>query len=699
MRNPYITDRPLTNQDLYYGHAPEFDQIKGYLNAGRRLLLLYGRPQIGKTSFVNQLESRLGGPHRVHIASWLSGSARSPLFQMVDIMSRAVQDAESVAALPPTTTTAEMQRRVASLAAVESETVHLICIDAIQVAEFQRSNGWQEALTALELMLEPDGHLALLIIVSGIAQQSDVEPGQISHLALENLTALETEDALMQPVRGQMTFDLDAVRQVHRYSGGEPYFVQQFGHALFEARSRRGWVDVPEVTNALESVMARSRPRFEARWEAFGSACQIVLCVFSQRIGTDGIVTTDEIDVLLRQQRVIVPERDLASAVQRLVDFRVLERLGGQTLRFVNTLFLGWIKQEQDLVQTVQQAEDYAREREKRPSAWPGRRPDWLAILLWLLAGALVVVIAWVWRSRELSVFWTSEPPEALTPTQLEPTKPLPTPQQGVSPGRIVYMSKAEPADLWAIFVMRSDGSDPTRLTENEANDTAPVLSPDGRRIVFVSDRDGNREIYVMNADGNAQLNLTQDGAEDFAPCWSPDGAQIAFSSFRNENWEIYVMDADGGNPQRLTSHAAADYAPAWSPDGERIAFVSDRQGDLDIFTMAVDGSDVQQFTKDKGTDQSPGWSPDGDQIIWESFRDDNMEIYAANADGSNLRNVSQDAFANDHGASWSPWGSGVIYYTNRDTGWDIMLLDMESGLRTNLTQSAELEQAPNWGR
>jgi thymidine kinase len=87
------------------------------------------------------------------------------------------------------------------------------------------------------------------------------------------------------------------------------------------------------------------------------------------------------------------------------------------------------------------------------------------------------------------------------------------------------------PDDNWAIFVMRSDGSDPTQLTERGANDTSPLWSPDGRKLLFVSDRDGNREVYVMSADGSSQLNLTRDAAEDWTPCWSPDGERIASHS------------------------------------------------------------------------------------------------------------------------------------------------------------------------
>ena len=103
-----------------------------------------------------------------------------------------------------------------------------------------------------------------------------------------------------------------------------------------------------------------------------------------------------------------------------------------------------------------------------------------------------------------------------------------------------------------------------------------PSWSPDGSQIAFDSDRDGNWEIYVMDADGSNPTNLTNNAADDQRPAWSPDGSKIAFHSNRDGNLdEIYVMDADGSNPIRLTNNTDNDHCPSWSPDGSKIAFRS----------------------------------------------------------------------------------------------------------------------------
>ena len=134
-----------------------------------------------------------------------------------------------------------------------------------------------------------------------------------------------------------------------------------------------------------------------------------------------------------------------------------------------------------------------------------------------------------------------------------------------VSAGKIVFVSSRDGTSSFEIYVMDVDGSNQRRLTDNSAWDLAPTWSPDGSRIAFESNRDGNDEIYVMDADGSNQRRLTDNPAWDSFASWSPDGSRIAFSSKRDGNIEIYVMDADGSNQRRLTDNPAWDWLPSWS--------------------------------------------------------------------------------------------------------------------------------------
>ena len=237
---------------------------------------------------------------------------------------------------------------------------------------------------------------------------------------------------------------------------------------------------------------------------------------------------------------------------------------------------------------------------------------------------------------------------------------------------RIVFMSDRDGhvidnipgLPIFEIYVMDADGGNQQNLTNDPKNDASPSWSPDGQRIAFSSDRDGNSEIYVMNADGSNQQNLTNSPDDNFHPSWSPDGKRIAFSARRDGHFigedgitsEIYLMDADGRNQQKLTENRTNDESPSWSPDGKRIAFSADRKGDFtnyEIYVMDADGKNQQKLTENRGDDVSPSWSPDGKQITFSSYRDNNQgEIYVMDTDGDNQQNLTNNPH-NDGNPEW----------------------------------------------
>lgn len=244
--------------------------------------------------------------------------------------------------------------------------------------------------------------------------------------------------------------------------------------------------------------------------------------------------------------------------------------------------------------------------------------------------------------------------------------------------------------------------------------DSYPSLSPDGRSLVFHSNRSGRQAIWIAAADGSEPRILFDDpaaGEDPGTPTWSADGKRIAFAmkpkgaTDPNES-EIYVMQADGSKPVRLTRTPGDDSHPRWSSDG-RIFFNSaratpDLSADwssqwIDIYSMAGDGSDVRRQTDCRSVCTYPAPSPDGRQIVhrkvvptlgqsWDlSPGMRNSEIFVTAIDGGGSVNVSNSP-AFDGWPIWAPGGKWLVFASNRDkkayTGQIFAVRPDGSGLR-----------------
>jgi WD40 repeat protein len=154
--------------------------------------------------------------------------------------------------------------------------------------------------------------------------------------------------------------------------------------------------------------------------------------------------------------------------------------------------------------------------------------------------------------------------------------------------GTLIIFSFADEGQQNLFTVNRKDGKDRKQLTKLNRINNWPNYSPDGKRIVFGSTRDGNFELYSMKSDGTDVVRLTENRFQDVRPKFSPDGKHIAFVSTRDGNHEVYVMKSDGSELQRVTRHEERDDYPEWHPDGKHLVMVCERKGSHDLYLVPI---------------------------------------------------------------------------------------------------------------
>lgn len=199
--------------------------------------------------------------------------------------------------------------------------------------------------------------------------------------------------------------------------------------------------------------------------------------------------------------------------------------------------------------------------------------------------------------------------------------------------------------DSYDIFMADLNGKIVKQLTTSKAYDAEATLSPDGRKMIYTSTKDGDLELYIMDLKSGNEKRITYELGYDGGAWFSPDGKQIIWRASRPQtdaakaeyksllaqglvaptNMEVWVANADGSNARQVSKLGQANWAPAFMPDSKRIIFASNheykRGFPFNLYTMNGDGSNLTKISRDNGFDAFPIFSPNGKKIVFCSNR------------------------------------------------------------------------------
>lgn len=242
-------------------------------------------------------------------------------------------------------------------------------------------------------------------------------------------------------------------------------------------------------------------------------------------------------------------------------------------------------------------------------------------------------------RGRTTCAFFTRDQQQILfasahTDPHIDQTE-LKAREEAAQGGRRRYLWDFDPhMDL---YVVNFNGTGMQRLTDTNGYDAEGSYSPDGKRIVFTSMRDGDADLYVMNADGSNVRQLNNQPGYDGGPFFSPDGNWVIFRSDRQKEHmlQLYALSVDGKTEVQLTDNVdQVNWCPYFHPSGKSLIWAradysrGPMQAHFNLFTMDLEmtpttfrGGPVQQVTFSTAADILPVFSPDGSKLMWTSTR------------------------------------------------------------------------------
>ena len=262
----------------------------------------------------------------------------------------------------------------------------------------------------------------------------------------------------------------------------------------------------------------------------------------------------------------------------------------------------------------------------------------------------------------------------------------------------------------YGVYLMNPDGSEQVNLTHHRANDLSGVWSPTGEQILFVSDRDGVRDLYLMDADGSNVRRVFKKEADRRYPSWSPDGKQITYTHARwdVDRYPIYIATLGEQEEEEL---GVDGIYPVWSPDGAEIAYSFGRITFINVQT----GKHKRLLPrKAAGHQIRASWSAIGDKLAFSWNKNplpadrkprdpfppgwaDKLTIYIINRDGTDLRQLVGEAGPQAWYPALSPNGDTVLYTQEINGEFQILKLNINSGVQTQLTHIGPRNLGGDW--
>ncbi len=278
------------------------------------------------------------------------------------------------------------------------------------------------------------------------------------------------------------------------------------------------------------------------------------------------------------------------------------------------------------------------------------------------------------------------------------------------------------------IYLVPFAGGTPVKLTNSPGRDDTPHWSPDGKKVAFLSDRDGKPQIWLIAPDGGEASRLTESktGVRDFA--WSPDGSQLAYTDREPDSEaeakrkkdkadvivvgkekmdHLHLIPAGGGKSRQLTRGPFSVLSFAWSPDGKHLAYSSapspraEDVFDSDLYVIHTDGGEPRPLVKRPGMDTAPKWSPDGKTVAFTSGEGQldwlaNASLWLVPAEGGEPRRVSAkfDNHIGPYGSGgyeWAPDGAAIYFAADERTARHLFALDPQTGEVRRLTSGDRL--------